>query len=150
MNNLNQAAGRVLLLGEFATGSSHLLSHLEQHGCHCWFATSAEQGILLFNKFKIHLILGTSPMQQTTRMISLLGRSSCNVFYALAVEDGCWWLPLMTGGQKCLGALAVRPREFIGVLDQTLKGIRPNYFAAAPKRIQRVAFGNARALKVAS
>ena len=36
-------------------------------------------------------------MHQATRMISLLGRSSCSVFYAYPVEDGWWWLPLMNG-----------------------------------------------------
>jgi hypothetical protein len=53
-------------------------------------------------------------------------------------------------GQKCLGAPALRPREFIGVLDHSLKEMRANYFVVVPKRLQEVAYDNARALKVAS
>lgn len=147
---MSQEAVRVLLLGESAKISSHLLLHLEQRGCHCWFATSAEQGIALFNKYKFHLILGTSPMHQATRMISLLGRSSCSVFYAHAVEDGCWWLPLMKDGQKCLGAPAVRPGEFVCVLDQTLKEIRVKHFAAPKRPQEEDVYDNSLALKVAS
>lgn len=90
-------------------------------------------------------------MRQATRMISLLGRSNCHVFYAYPVENGCWWLPLMNDGQECLGAPALRPREFVGVLDQTLKEIRASHFAT-PTRLQPLesGYGNALALKVAS
>jgi len=147
---MSQEAVRVLLLGETAKASSHLLWHLEQRGCYCWFASSAEQSIALFKKHRFPLILSTNPMRQATQMVSLLGQSNCSVFYAYPVETGCWWLPLMKDGQKCLGAPALRPREFIGVLDQMLKEIRVNCFAVVPKRMQEVAYDNALALKVAS
>src|ERR1017187_6627951 len=49
---MSQGTVRVLLLGETARASSHLLWHLERRGCYCWFATSAEQGVALFNKHK--------------------------------------------------------------------------------------------------
>jgi hypothetical protein len=147
---VSQEVVSVLLLGECAKGASRLSWHLEQRGCHCWFASAAEQGIALFKKFRFPLILSTNPIRQTARMISLLGRSNCSVFYAYTVENGCWWLPLMKGGKKCLGATALRPREFVGVLDQTLKEIRANYLFVVPKQLQEVAYDNARALKVAS
>jgi hypothetical protein len=83
-------------------------------------------------------------------MISALGLSNCHVFYAYPVENGCWWLPLMKGGQECVGAPALRPREFVGALDQTLKEIRANRLVVVPKRLQEVAYDNARAPKVAS
>jgi hypothetical protein len=56
----------------------------------------------------------------------------------------------MNGGQECLGAPALRPGEFVGVLDQTLKEIRANHLVVVPKRLQEVAYDNARTLKVAS
>ena len=112
---MSQEAVRVLLLGETARASSHLLWHLEQRGCYCWIASSADQSIALYKKHRFPLILSTNPMRQATQMISLLGRSNCTVFYAYPVENGCWWLPLMKDGQKCLGAPALRPSEFTGV-----------------------------------
>jgi hypothetical protein len=146
---MSQAAVRVLLLGESAKASSHLLWHMEKRGCRCWFATSAEQGVALFNKHRFHLILSTNPVRQATRLISLLGQSNCSVFCAHPVENGCWWLPVMNAGQECLGAPALRPREFVGVLDQTLNEIRAKLFVV-PKRLEEVAYDNARALRVAS
>lgn len=146
---MSQAAVRVLLLGECARGSFHLLWHLEQRGCRCWFATSAKEALELFHQYKFQLILSTSPVRQATQMISLLGRSNCSVFYAYPVEQGCWWLPLMNRGQECFGAPALRPNEFACALDQELERIRARYFAA-PKRFSDVAYDNARAIEVAS
>jgi len=140
---------RVLLLGECAREASHLLWHLGQRGCHCCFAASAAEAVALLHQYKFHLILGTSPVHQATRMVSLLGRSKCSVFCAYPVEQGCWWLPLMNGGKKCFGAPALRPSEFAGVLDQKLKEIRVRHFTA-PKRLQEASYDNARALEVAS
>jgi hypothetical protein len=140
---------RVVLLGKCARGASHLLWHLGQRGCYCCFAASAEQAVALFHQCKVHLILSTSPVHQATKLVSLLGRFNCTVFYAYPVEQGCWWLPLMNSGQKCFGAPALRPSEFAGVLDQKLKEIRTNHFTA-PKRLQEDAYDNAHALEVAS
>lgn len=140
---------RVVLLGKCARGASHLLWHLGQRGCHCSFAGSAEEAVALFHQCKVHLILSTSPMHQATKLVSLLGRFKCSVFYAYPVEQGCWWLPLMNSGQKCFGAPALRPSEFADVLDQKLKEIRARHFTA-PKRFQEDAYDNAHALEIAS
>ncbi len=123
-DSIGQAAVRVLLLAENAKASAHLLSHLEQRGCCCWCATSAEEGILLFRQHRFQLILSLSLIRQAARITNLLVRSNCSVFYAHTVEKGCWWLPLMKDGQQCLATAALRPREFVAVLDQMLEEIR--------------------------
>src|SRR5271154_5439931 len=41
-----------------------------------------------------------------TRAGHELGGSNSTVFYSCPIEDGCWWLPLVRCGQKCLGAPA--------------------------------------------
>jgi len=146
---MSQDVVRVVLLGKCARGTSHLLWHLGQRGCHCSFAASAEEAVAIFHQCEVHLILSTSPVHQATKIVSLLGRFNCSVFYAYPVEQGCWWLPLMNGGQKCFGAPALRPSEFGDVLDQKLKEIRADHFTA-PKRLQEAAYDNARTLKVAS
>jgi hypothetical protein len=146
---MSQEAINVLLLGEYAKGASCLLWHLERHGCQCWFAASAEKALELFHQYNFQLILSTHSVHQAAQMVSLLGRSKCSVFCAYPVEQGCWWLPLMNSGQKCLGAPALRPREFADVLDQKLKEIRARHFTA-PKRLQEVAYDNAHALEIAS
>jgi hypothetical protein len=113
----------VLLLGESESGFSYLLRRLQERGCHCSFATSAEEALALFDRHAFHLILSTSPLHQANPSIALLGESNCNAFYCYPVEDGCWWLPLVRRGQEC-EAPALRPSEFVSLLDQLVRDIK--------------------------
>ena len=146
---MNQDAVRVLLLGEYSKEAQRLMWHPGQRGCHCCFAASAEEAVALFHQCEVHLILSTSPVHQATKIVSLLGRFNCDVFYPYPVEQGCWWLPLMNDGQKCFGAPALRPSEFANVLDQRLEEIRTCDFTA-PKRFREDENDNTCTLKVAS
>lgn len=149
---MSRAPVHVLLLGEHVTASLHLVWHLEERGCRCSLARSAEEGAALFQKCEFRLVLGMNSVQQTSRLISLLSMSNCSAFYALPVEQGCWWLPLMKGGQRCLVAAALRPREFTIILDETLKEIRGQY-SITPKRPQEIvddAYDNVEAFAAAS
>ena len=119
----------VLLLGETARGLSYLVCHLEQLGCACAFATSSEEAIALVDRHAFHLILSTKPLHETDPLVAALSESDCTVFFSYPVEDGCWWLPLVRHGQKCLGAPAARPREFVGLLDRLVKEIESNEVA---------------------
>ena len=121
---MSQASVAVLLLGKNAKTSSNLVLRLERQGCECWFAKSAEEGVELFKRHNFQLVLSTSPVQQAMRIASLLEQSNCSVFCALPVEQGCWWLPLMNSGEKCLGAPALRAGEFVTALDQMLGGVQ--------------------------
>jgi hypothetical protein len=128
---MNQGSVKVLLLGESEIGSSFLLRRLEQRGCRCWYARSAEEGFALFDRHGFHLILSTSPLRKANPLLALLGESNCTVYYCYPVEDSCWWLPLMHHGQKCLGAPALRPSEFVDALDQMVREIQLEGMAAA-------------------
>ncbi len=49
----------------------------------------------------------------------LLG-TQASLFISIEVEDGCWWLPGVVRGESQWGAEALRPREFLRVLDSIL------------------------------
>ena len=123
---MSRPVPNVLLLGESARGSSYLQCHLEQLGCTCSFATSFEEAIALIGRHAFHLILSTKPLHETDPLVAALSQSDCSVFFSYPVEGGCWWLPLVRHGQKCLGALAVRPSGFVGLLDRLVKEIEWN------------------------
>lgn len=120
---MSQDSVRVLLLGESEMGSSYLARFLEQRGCNCWFAKSTEEGLTLFDRYKFQLVLSTKPLRLANAMVAALGDSSCSVFYCQPVEDGCWWLPLIDHGKKCLGAPALRPSEFVSALGRIVREI---------------------------
>ena len=117
---------RVLLIGENAQGSSHLASRLEKRGCECRLATSSEEVFLMLRDHAFDLILGATSLRDGTlhSIMDLLEGSDTNLFYSYAVEDGCWWLPALRWGEKCFGSPALRPNEFVRLLDETIKEIQ--------------------------
>lgn len=54
----------------------------------------------------------------------LLSGSTTTLFYALRVEVGYWWVPILRLGEECFGAPVLRPNEFANALDEVLKEIR--------------------------
>jgi hypothetical protein len=111
----------VLILGERPEGSSYLMSHLEQRGCRCLFARSLDEALAQFEPQSFDLILSARPMPRAEELQHLLSGAPSTAYYCFRVEDGCWWLPLLFRGQKCLGAPAFRPSEFIGELDRLVQ-----------------------------
>jgi hypothetical protein len=134
---MSRPGANVLLVGEGATASLSLQSYLEQLGCNCVFAKSSQEAISLIVRHVFHLILGTKPLHETDPLIAALSESDCTVFFSYPVEEGCWWLPLVRHGQKCLGAPAVRPNEFVGLLGRLVKEFESNE-ATAPKDSREV------------
>ena len=128
---MNRSGVKVLFLGENAKGWAYLLQRLEQRGCHCWFADSAEEGLALLDTHEFHLVLSTYGAHQASRMTAVLGRVNCSVFCCYPVEDGCWWVPLVSQGHKYLGAPALRASEFVSMLDQMIREIALNDVAGA-------------------
>jgi hypothetical protein len=118
------ATVNAVILGERPEGSSYLRGHLEQQGCHCVFARSLDEAFAEYEPHAIDLLLSTKPLPKAEELQQFLGGASCTVYFCFRVEDGCWWLPLLSRGQKCLGAPAFRPSEFVGELDRLVKDIQ--------------------------
>jgi len=112
----------VLLVGESVLGASFLVNRLWQRGCRCEFATSYEEVRARIQGQDIYLVLSPTRLcgRNLLPLIDLLEGSNVSLFYAQSVEDGCWWLPALRHGRKCFGSCAVRPSEFISVLDEVI------------------------------
>jgi hypothetical protein len=113
----------VNVLGESAKGSSYLVRRLQKWGCDCSFGTSTEEALALIDHHTFHLILSTLPLHGLDPLLGPLRESDCTVFFTCPVEDGCWWVPPMRHGQKCLGTPALLPSEFAELLPRLLKEI---------------------------
>lgn len=118
---MSQQDVKVLLLGENEKGSSHLKLRLEQHGCHCWYAKSTEEALALLDGNEFQLVLITQPLRDGNAIVERLAELDCSLFYSYLVEDGCWWVPVVKHGKKCLGVPALRPSEFFIALDQIIR-----------------------------
>lgn len=111
---------RVLLVGRSERTFAHVSRYLVQSGCECKFVPSYADGLKVLEENTFDLVLCSGQPGIKTLVSSLVG-SRASVFCAHAVEDGCWWLPVMRDGEECLGSSALRPSEFRTLLEQMLK-----------------------------
>jgi hypothetical protein len=118
--NMYEKAVRVLIACETSLGFSLLSQHLEAHGGECWFASSHSEAARLFLERPFDLVLCSDRIAGIQTLIASLVGSSASLFCCHGVETGCWWLPGVLHGEKCLGAPALRPGEFAKVLDQLM------------------------------
>jgi hypothetical protein len=117
---------RVLLVGDSPQLFLLYQEHLEGNGCECEFADCerAAWEIIGHRQFDLVLSLHSSRGTNSPSLGVLLSGSPTTLFYALRVEEGCWWVPILRLGEECFGVPALRPSEFVGALDKVLKEIR--------------------------
>jgi hypothetical protein len=120
---MSQECVKVLLLGESEEGWSSLAWHLEHQGCDCWLAKSVEDALTILDRQEFQLVLSAKPLFLGNEIVERLEESNCSVFYRYPVGHGCWWLPAMDHGKECLGATALRPREFVSALNQIVQEV---------------------------
>jgi hypothetical protein len=118
---MNHDGVRVLLISKSENGSSYLQGQLESRGCRCWCARSADDGVRLLEQRSFHLILSTAWLRQGDPLLARAAGSKCAVFFSYPVRDGCWWIPVVEQGRRCLGTSALRPTEFVRVLEQIIR-----------------------------
>jgi hypothetical protein len=117
---------RVLLVGDSPRLFFLYQKHLERNGCECEFAECERVAWDILGQSKFDLVLSMHTSRGTSRpsLAVLLSGSPTTLFYALRVEVGCWWVPLLRLGEECFGAPALRPSEFANALDDVLQEIR--------------------------
>jgi hypothetical protein len=122
----NSSMIRVLIVGDGPQSFFHHQKYLERNGCQCEFAECehAAWEMLGQREFDIVLSLHTNRGTQSPRLAVLLSGTQTTLFYALRLEVGCWWVPLLKLGEECFGAPALCPSEFANALEGVLKEIR--------------------------
>ena len=130
---MNNRIVRVLLVGKSERSFAHVSHYLEEYGCKCKFVSSYTDALKLIADTSFDLVLCSGQPGIRTLLTSVLG-SPASVFCAHAVEDGCWWLPVVRQGKECLGESALRPGEFRILLEETLTATKSssNRRAATP------------------
>lgn len=120
---------KALLIGENSQGPSHLATRLQGHGCECSFATSYQEACASLRSQVFEVVLSPMRLRGVTvfPLIDLLEGSKVTLFYSQAVEQSCWWLPALRHGEKCFGSSALRPSEFVSVLDELIAEIRTDW-----------------------
>ena len=113
----------VLLVGKSPHLFSFIQPPLERVGCQCYFAVSHQDIGDLLKYTKLDIVLSLNSHQSLFELIVLLTGLRVSMFHMLPVEEGCWWLPVLRNGAKCLGTPAIGPSEFRCVLAEIVKSI---------------------------
>src|SRR4029077_13299932 len=124
---------RVLLVGDSPKMFSSCRRRLETNGCHCEFAECEREvwSVLRQRQFDIVLSVHRGAGTRTESLGAFLSGSLTTLFYALPVEKGCWWVPILRVGEECFGAVALRPTEFSKVLLEVLEQIKASFASRA-------------------
>lgn len=122
----NSGMIRALLVGDNPQLFFVYQKHLERNRCECEFAECERVAWEMLGQRQFDLVLSVhnSRGNSSPCLAVLLSGSTTTLFYALRVEVGCWWVPLLRLGEECFGAPALRPSEFANALDDVLKEIR--------------------------
>lgn len=126
---MRSGIAKALLIGENPHGCWYLANRLHGHGCECSFAISYQEARSSLQAHDFELVLSPTKLWDITALplIDLLEGSMVTLFYSHAVEQGCWWLPALRHGEKCFGSPALRPSEFVSVLDEVIAEIRTHW-----------------------
>ena len=129
---MEQHAMQVLLVGNIDGEAAHLREQLENRGCRCWFARSSDEVISLVDRHCFDLILSTTWVPD--RLLGKLADAESTLYFSYPVRNGCWWLPVLRRGERCLGDPAMRPKEFSALIHQVTKNAqRINATATQPR-----------------
>ncbi len=133
-------APQILLVGKGVRQACALVERLRERGCACQLATSYGEARSLLEASGFDLVLSETdlPDGNAHHLRSLLAGSRTTLYYWLAVQDGCWWLPALEQGQQRWGAPALRPSEFAQALDAMLEQMRSCARESAPLEVASV------------
>jgi hypothetical protein len=110
----------ILVIGEKQQRCGQLVSALEQLGCRCWFARTAEEIREALDRRTFRLVLSTRPVPEGSALMPLLCEPKRSVFYSIPVENGCLWFrafPEIVAGERLS---AVRAGEFMKQLSDLI------------------------------
>ncbi len=127
----DRALVKVLLAGDSQQEFSLSRRRLERKGCQCHFARSQREleQLLKRTEFDIVLTMHRIKGRGAGSLGALLSGSRTTLFYALPVEVGCWWVPVLRIGTDCLGRPPCVRDEFSDVLDELVEEIRATAIA---------------------
>lgn len=108
----------VFLVDDRSSDDSLLVRQLKTLGFSCSFARSIQEAKARLCVDVFDIVLSKLRMNGGTayELRPLLIDRPTSLFYSLAVEEDCWWIPGVRRGIECLGEPALRPEEFFKTL----------------------------------
>jgi hypothetical protein len=117
----------VLFVGPGFHDSQTLTDRMRKWGFRCHFANSVRTARELVSSLKVNLVLSRVALPDGTGfgLLASLSGLPVTAFLCLPVEDSCFWLPAVDSGKECLGLPALRPTEFVDILQEMARNLQP-------------------------
>jgi hypothetical protein len=115
----------VLLVGQHLHRASALADRLHRWGFQSHFARDMRAASDVLNARPVNLVLRNTYLSDGSSFALLLELVGLPIsaFLCFTVEKGCFWLPAIDGGMRCLGLPALTPSEFASALKQKAQGL---------------------------
>src|SRR4051812_26364748 len=109
-----RGAPTVLMMGEGMRKASHLEDFLKRGGWVCRVETDLPAALRLSEQSPYDLFLSGVRMDriQRTSLVGSATEAKASLFFSMAVEYGCWWLPAVRLGENCADSPALPPKRF--------------------------------------
>jgi CheY-like chemotaxis protein len=132
----------VLLVGQSFHSAQALADWLKRRGFRCHFARNMREASDLLNSRPVDLVLSNTHLSDGSgfRLLMTLAGLPVTAFLCLPVENSCFWLPAIDGGQACLGSPALRPREFASALQEIVRHLPAETSVSLPVPKAEVAY----------
>ena len=113
----------VLLVGQSFHSAQALANWLRRRGFRYHFARNMREASALLRSRSVGLVLSNTRLPDGSGfgLLTSLAGLPVTAFLCLPVENTCFWLPAIDGGQACLGLPALRPREFASALQEIVR-----------------------------
>src|SRR4029077_3118612 len=112
----------VLLVGETARSSLHLLQWLNRRGYRCQLAQSYRGACDLISCTQFDLVISEYQLPDRTAfpLLDCLVGSPATLFFSTRIEDGSLWLKMLERGKRCVGAPLLRSSDLTNALVSAL------------------------------
>ncbi len=109
-----RGAPAVLMMGESMRKALQLEDFLKRTGWSCQVEPELPAALRLAETQPYDLILSGVRMDRCCRasLVNSVIGSKASLFFSMAVEYGCWWLPAVRQGENCADSPALSPRRF--------------------------------------
>ena len=115
-----RGAPTVLMMGESMRKASHLDDFLKRGGWNCRVEPEMPLALRLAEENPYDLVLSGVRMDRSARakLVSSLMEAKASLFFSMAVEYGCWWLPSVRRGENCADSAALSPKHFAEEIER--------------------------------
>jgi hypothetical protein len=110
----------VLMMGEGMRKASHLEDFLKRSGWNCRVEPETSIAMRLAGENPYDVVLSGVRMDRAHRskLVSSLTEAKASLFFSMAVEYGCWWLPAVRLGENCADSPALSPKRFAEEIER--------------------------------